>query len=294
MSPYWIAFFASFAMQICFGITNTLWKKPVAVITPALVILYRNSFTTLFLGFATYFFSPPLACSWSDIMQAIFISMVSFYGLFFFNYANRFGEITRVVPIINLNGFVMPFLIGVFYFQETISITKVGILLMSFVGIFLLQKWEINKKNSLDKGIVFALLAMFFWGISYPFFALPVRKMGSTFFGFVLEGTILCMSFIHFLPTLVREGRQAFLPTGLSKVFKTIVVIAVLGSLGVYFTNVSLYHLDITFLIILGAFGHILPIAIAHFVHQEKLNLRTYIGVILLIISVLTTNFLQK
>ena len=295
MSPFFLAFFATLMAQTCFSITNTLWKKPVSVLEPALVIMYRNIFTTLFLGLTTYFLSPPmLAYSWIDVGKAIFISMVSFYGLFFFNYANRFGEITRVVPIINLSGLVLPFLVGVFYFQESLSWAKIGVFSLTFMGIFLLQKWQLGKVFSLDKAIIFALLAMFFWGISYPFFSLPVRKLGSAFFGFILEGTILCMSLIHFLPTLMREGRQAFLPAGLSKVFKTIVTIAVLGSLGVYFTNVSFYHLDITILVILGTVGHILPIAIARFAHHEKVSLRTYLGVSLLIISILIYNFIQK
>jgi drug/metabolite transporter (DMT)-like permease len=272
---------------IAFGISNTLWKKPLAFLSPTQTIAFRNIFTSMMLFIVWCFFPDKQQPSLMQYYEAIFISLVAYFGLYFLNMANKHGKLTIVTPIINCHPLVSVFT-ACFAIGEVLQPSQWYGLSFSFVGVLFLSSFRFKKMDGESNlPIYFAMLSALFFGVSFAFFGRESQQVGVARFAVLLEVVILILStsqsfFIDKSPIVLSNFKKA-LPY--------ILFMAVCGSIGVFFTNFTLYRIPVATTVIISDLGHLIPIMVGILYYKEKISKLQWLGVAFIILGVIVSKF---
>ena len=294
MQPENLALLAALITSVAFGISDSLWKIPLRAFSPENCIFIRNIGTTLFLGIVAFFTKKVIYFEFEDVLYGIFISCISFFGLYFFGKSQRYSKLSVVAPLLTLISFII-FLVGVFWFGETVNTSKWLCFGLSLVGSFLISfQWgnyqqKDNENNKI--GIKYGLLAAIFWGVSYTFFRETTLKLGVANFSFILEATILVMSVLVIFFNKIFFKKQENLTENQPKITKQkalfmLLFIAFLGSAGVYCTNLGYQAVPVSSMVFFGIFGNIIPILMGKFFYKEQISRQQYVGIVLQISAI--------
>lgn len=183
-----------FVTSISFAVSDSLWKIPLREISSAKGIFIRNIATTTFLGLLALLAQEENKFTAEDVVFCVFISFVSYWGLYFFVQSQKFLSLTITHRILKISA-IFHFLWSIFYYREAVDCQKTILFLISLVASLLII-FNSKKKDKLlqRKGVFFAILASIFWGVSYAFFKDASTRLGEARFAFILELTILCTS----------------------------------------------------------------------------------------------------
>lgn len=293
MPPENFALLAALTTSIAFGISDALWKIPLRIFSPESCIFIRNIGTTLFLGITAFFTKKVVIFDFNDVSYGVFISCISFFGLYFFGKSQKYSNISLIAPLLILLDFII-FLMGVFYWKESANTSKwlcfglflIGSFLISFQGNnYQKDNQKSNENNKI--GIRYGLLAAIFWGVSYSFFKDTMQKLGVATFGFILEATILVMSiliiifskiFLKNQPKKISENQPKITQ---QKALFFLLIISSLGAVGVYCSNLVYATLPVSSIVIVGIFGKIIPVLIGKFFYKEHISRQQYAGIVL-------------
>ncbi len=306
MPPENLALLAILTTSIAFGISDTLWKIPLRIFSPEICIFIRNIGTTLFLGTTAFLAKKVVLFDFDDVSYGVFISCISFFGLYFFGKSQKHSNISLIAPLLILIDFII-FLMGVFYWKESANTGKWLCFGLSLIGSFLISfqgnNYQKDNKNN-EIGIRYGLLAAVFWGVSYSFFKDTTQKLGVATFGFILEATILVMSVLAmifmkvFFKKSQEKQQQKTLENQINqpkitqqKALFFLLIISFLGTVGVYSSNLVYATLPISSLVIVGIFGKIIPILIGRIFYKEQILRQQYAGIVLQIIALAVFKF---
>ncbi|MDW8297146.1 MAG: EamA family transporter, partial [Raineya sp.] len=251
------ALFCILIVHFAFAIADSLWKVPLQEISAEKGIFIRNIFTTTFLGITTFVAQKNDNFSWQEVAWAVVASFVSYWGLYFFVKAQKYLPLSLIVRILVI-GAVFQFVWSVLYYREPFDWRKAVLFGFSFLASLLLTlKPNVEKSVIQRKGIIFTLLAAFFWTSSGAFSKEFAHQLGAARFGFILELTILCTSGVLLL--LQKNLHKVFIIS--SQSFGFLVLIAFFGAIGVYFSHLSLIMVSLSSLLIIRVIADIIPIA---------------------------------
>ncbi len=276
-----IATIATIIPPLAFGISDSLWKRPVNALGPGKVILIRNVLTTSLLLVPLLLYGNQIALDlipYSHLFLGFLICGISYFGLYFFNKAHQNGPIAILIPICNSNC-IISFLIATLFFEQVLSPYRIAGISLILAGTALMSYWEYTQNSKLSNALClrYSLLAALFWGISYGFFGWCTQRLGVNLFSVLLEGTILLLSVGRFVigkeKGLLIAGKENV------KVLLLIVLIAFCGAMGVYSGNLDYSHLGVVSMIVLGAFSMLLPQLAAKFVYKEQFSSKRYIAI---------------
>ena len=264
--------------------------------SPEICIFIRNISTTLFLGITAFFAKKVVIFGFDDVFYGIFISCISFFGLYFFGKSQKYSNISLIAPLLILLDFII-FLMGVFYWKESANVTKWLCFGLFLVGSFLISfqrnnNYQKDNKNN-KKGIKYGLLAAIFWGVSYSFFKDTTQRLGVATFGFILEATIFVMSALVIIlsKTLLKNNQEKQLKISQQKALFFLLIISSLGAVGVYCSNLVYVTLPVSSMVIVGIFGKIIPILIGKFFYKEHISRQQYAGIVLQITALAVFKF---
>lgn len=245
------------------------------------VIVLRSFLTSLLFGslfalnIATGVESINLAtlALFTEILQAIALSVFSYFGLFFYVKSLHEEKVSIAVPVSSISAF-FGVATAIIYLGEPLRFSFFIVLILFAVGVTFINNKPI-KNFRMSKGVRYNLAAAFFWGVSFALFIFPVKALGAVLFSFILEAVVCTCSLI----LLRRENGVWSFP--LAQTDKYILALAVLGFGGVIFYNLSLLHLPVSSISLLSTITPALSVVIASVLFREKLTLPQYVGILI-------------
>ena len=276
--------------MLCFGIANCLWIFPLKDMTNTKIILVRSFLTTIFFGILLLInlqFEIPFLGKIPDNLKiinfvyVILICAFSYFGLFFFSLSLKETKVSLAVPVSSI-GAIFGIITAIVVYNESFSVNKIFSGLMFFIGLMFINESAINQKFKLSKGIIYNLLAAFFWGISFSLFRLCVNWLGATLFSFVLEITVFLMSIITFKFFNPNDTFLNFKNVSVTS-FKFVMLLAILVFIGVLSNSLAFYLLPVNEMSLLGVFTEVISIIFAFLVLKEKITLNQKVGILIMI-----------
>lgn len=271
-----------------FSISNVLWKKAIFNADFKYVIFVKSAFTSLFFGSLLIFneiHNIGLDLKIKNfhslnihLLYTIILCVFSFYGLFFYlkSLEQENPSITIAVSSINLFGILTSFIILGEIWKNVYYIVFALIL----ISIILLYKQ--TKDDGKYYSIKYAIIASFFWGVSYTLFKIPIEEYGAILFTFILESTIALFSFLFY----IRRFDQF---KNISK--KYLLYIVACSILSSYFFHASYLYLDTINIIIFQKFSIPLSLIISYYIFKEKIGWIKFLAIICIFISLIISSF---
>ena len=194
------------------------------------------------------------------------LSIVSFFGLFFFNKALKKANTSLVVIVSTLS-----FLFGQFtafvLLGESFN-PKIIIALVLFMITIILSDWKSIKMFKLSKAVWYGILAALIWGTTLPLLSIPVKEIGFLETGFILEFSVLLMSFIihrfYFKRTLKILNLKDF--------YLYFLLLGILAGTGVLFLNLSYTEIPVHIAGAISSSTHLITIFVSVLIFKETIN----------------------
>ncbi|MCK9291863.1 MAG: GRP family sugar transporter [Bacteroidales bacterium] len=290
-----ISFLFGTISALSFGISNAYWKVASKQIDFPYLVIFRGILASIFFGLCwiilkrfdlEHFGIIGNAATSTVYLQAIFICFVCSLGLIFFLSSLKFQEVSITVPITSVN--IFNILTSVFIVGERFYSVYYLSFSIALVGILLTQNFKLNKKNRWNKGATYAILATFFWGITYPLFKFVSPIIGALPLSFILEFSVTISALIWAISKKKSIALQQLLS------IKNLTHYFVLAGLligGTLFFNLAIQSLSVLTLNILSNLQLVVSVLIGIVVFKEKLSQKQLSGIILILISILLTQF---
>ncbi len=292
-----MALFYQLASMICFGVTNCLWKPPLATLPVSVLILVRTILTSflfmLLILLNLYFKFDWLSSSYKplneigliDILITVSICSINYWGLFFYNKSLSYTR-TGITIVISCVGVVVSILFSILLYGEEITLTQAVTMILFIVGLWFLENLNSSfLKLKLTKGVVYALLSLLFWA-TWPLYRIAFEKVGVLWFSLILECTVLTLTFL----ILCFSEDFTQLPSYKMAVWqnaKWIVPLGLLGFGGVLFTNLAISGQKISSYAIFGLIQPLISLFFAAIFLNERLTKLQYVGVAIILIVLL-------
>jgi drug/metabolite transporter (DMT)-like permease len=292
--------FFAILSALFFGVGNTYWKTASKDVEMPFLMFYRNLIAVVILAIVwigvNYFSIQNGELTHHNItfisfIKTICLCLICSLGLFFYLKSVKYAPVSYLVPITSIN--IFSILTAVFYFKEEFLIKHFISIGLSLIGLlFLLRNnFKSAKYFIWNTGVIYSLLASFFWGVTYAFFKYFVVSLGVIPFSFILEFSVLFFSFIWIIKSygfhMIREKLNV-------RIIKHYLILAFLLLGGTFFYNYALLFNSILELNLINPIQLALSVLIGLIVLQEKLQTSQYIGILILFISLLFTSFISN
>ena len=258
---------------LCFSVSNALWRKPLMNIAIDEAIFYRSLFTvSIFIcvnmvvkDTTGHELEKENAVNISVYLSTFVLCCVSYFGLYFFNKAIAFAKV-GVVTTTTAFGFIVGQITALcmgesikmgFYFSFAL-----------FAFAILLSSYQTNKKFTISKGILFALVAALVWGTTLTLLAIPAKQIGAYKVSLLLEFAVLAMSFLSIL--FSREGSISVHNFKVN--YKILLLIALLSSAAILLQNMAFTIVPAYLVSAISSITHIVTIIAAYIIFKEKMN----------------------
>ena len=275
----------------CFAISNAYWKKVTVNIPYQIGMFYRGVFATLIFAILYFGFRhAPFFKYWTvrdiafdkQFLLSIALSVFNIFGLVFFLQGIQRAPVSVVVPVSSLKLFTI--LTAVFIVGEIWKTPYLYAFVLSTAGLLLLylQGRELSNASQLKSGIIYGLASSFFWGSSYALYTFPISWWGPLGFSFIVETTAMIFGFV----LVVRDGllKQDLKYVDLAHIGEYLILgaLLVVGGLAI---NMSYAYLPVVVINILIISSQILSVLIGFVFFRERLSLKQWIGLVLIIAS---------
>ena len=275
----------------CFAISNAYWKKVTQTIPYQIGMFYRGIFASgifsiLYFGCRDNAFFKGWTVHTLSIgtpfVLTIALSIFNIFGLVFFLRGIQKAPVSIVVPVSAIKLFTI--LTAVFIVGEVWKANYLYAFIFSTAGLILLyfQGKQNSSVSEQKNGMLYGVLASFFWGSSYALYTYPISWWGPLGFSLVIETTAMLFGLV----LVIRDGL-------LKDLFKYISAIHMLKYLQLGFLlvagglaiNVSYQYLPIMVINILIISSQLLSVLIGYIFFKERLSPKQWMGLALIIIS---------
>jgi drug/metabolite transporter (DMT)-like permease len=279
----------AFGAMILLGINNVLQKKVVEKIGTLRNLTVRGVTVTFLLSLIAlpvFQFRAP----WYVYLLSFLFAVLNFLGLFFFIQALKHTKASIVIPVI-YSRIIIVTAISYLVLKEDLSIAKLLLMAVILAGVILISI-DLKKiaRPNLNKGIVFALLAAFMGGITYPFLGMLGNEVGVILFTLMLEMMNFAAAIIliklrnkkeYIFPAnaVLKRSWKLFLGSGIISALATLTLILAFSRGKVN-----------TIYAIIGA-SPLVSVIIGRVCLKEKLNLQQYLGAGAIILGVVAISF---
>ena len=206
------------------------------------------------------------APTFTDWILCFSICLFSFWGLYFYTEAMQNGRFSFVTPLIVISS-AISFVTSLVMYNEALSVSKYVSLLLIIIGLFLHQKDKLVDFK-ISKEVLLIVLFSVFWGISFVFYLIPIKKFGVLNFSMILE---LCV-FISCVGLLVFKEKRMIPPRLNNKGILLCFLMGFLVAGGSLLSNFSLTQFPVSLNILIGLFFELLVLAVGLYFFREKLN----------------------
>ena len=206
------------------------------------------------------------APTFTDWILCFSICLFSFWGLYFYTEAMQNGRFSFVTPLIVISS-AISFVTSLVMYNEALSVSKYVSLLLIIIGLFLHQKDKLVDFK-ISKEVLLIVLFSVFWGISFVFYLIPIKKFGVLNFSMILE---LCV-FISCVGLLIFKEKRMIPPRLNNKGILLCFLMGFLVAGGSLLSNFSLTQFPVSLNILIGLLFELLVLAVGLYFFREKLN----------------------
>ncbi len=281
----------------CFGISNAYWRKiEKAGFSYEEAIFYRGFIGVILLSalwlclqytgdLSSLVYVSNQITFGTNWLQTILVCIVCSMGLVCFVPSLRYRIVAVAVSLSSIN--VFGILTALVFFGEAFLFKHFISLLIGAIGILLiaLKSHDTTKGVSFNiRSVILPLLAAFFWGIGYTLFKIPLQWMGALSLGVIIELVVWMVSVF----LLFKNGYTPF--KRLKEALTATPHFYVAGSLlvcGSLFINTAIAHLTIVEVNIFSMVCFPVTILAAFLFHAEKPTLKEWMGILLIISSII-------
>lgn len=281
---------------VSFGVSNSYWKNASQDVPYPILVVFRGILASLLLGilwFLIYKYDYDLFgivnphATILDYSRAVIICLVCSLGLIFFLSSLRHQALSITVPLTSVN--VFNILTVVFIVGEPFKLAYYFAFPIAIVGVLFTQSFQF-KSGALEwkwnRGATYALLATFFWGITYPLFKFVSPAIGAIPLSFILEACVTLAAIIWALFRFREISYSSFFRKVNLKHYGVLAGLLIGGTL---FFNLAIQGLPVLYLGLIGNLQIVIPIIIGYYFYKEHITSRQFAGVLLIIASVIFT-----
>lgn len=206
-----------------------------------------------------------------DWIICISICLFSFWGLYFYTNAMQIGRYCIAAPLVVISS-AFSFLTSLIVYDETLSNSKYGALALITIGLLVHQKEKL-RQFQMSKEVVLVLLFSLFWGISFVFYLIPIKKFGVLSFSIILEICVL----ISCVGLLIFKEKRLWPPKidRHSSLFCLLMGFLIAG--GTLLSNFALTQFPVSLNILIGFLFELITVAVGLYFFKEKLRPKDYI-----------------
>ena len=244
-------------------------------------IFYRVVFTLFFFGLLTLYYEDDCVVGFSifklpfvDWITCLIVCLCSFWGLYFYTEALQKGRFSFITPLIVISS-AFSFLTSLLLYNEALSMSKYVALFLILAGLLFHQKEKLVAFQ-LSKEVLLILLFSVFWGVSFVFYLIPIKKFGVLNFSILLE---ICV-FISCMGLLIFKEKRIIPPKLDAKNIYYCLLMGFLVAFGSLLSNFTLTQLHVSLNILIGLFFELLVLVIGLYFFREKLNAKDWILII--------------
>jgi len=202
--------------------------------------------------------------------------------LVFFLRGIQRAPVSIVVPVSAIKLFTI--LTAVFIVGEVWKANYLYAFIFSTAGLLLLY-FQGKQESSISEqknGMLYGVLASFFWGSSYALYTYPISYWGPLGFSLVIETTAMLFGLV----LVIRDGllKNLFNYISAKHIF-TYLKLGLLLVSGGLAINISYQYLPIMVINILIISSQLLSVLIGYFFFKERLSPKQWLGLAFIIIS---------
>ncbi len=209
-----------------------------------------------------------------DWIFCISLCLFSFWGLYFYTEALQNGRYSFISPLFVIAS-AISFITSVIIYNDTLSITKYFSLFLIILGLFLHQSEKL-KKFEISKEVLLIILFSLFWGISFVFYLIPIKKFGVFNFSVILE---LCV-FISCIGLLIFKEKRIIPPRLNNNSLLLCLLMGFLVAGGSLLSNFTLTLFPVSLNILIGLLFEIIILAVGLYFFREKLNKKDWLLIV--------------
>ncbi len=275
----------------CFAISNAYWKKVTQTIPYQIGMFYRGVFATIIFGILYFGFRhAPVFKYWTvrdivfdkEFLLSVALSIFNIFGLVFFLQGIQKAPVSVVVPVSSLKLFTIS--TAVFIVGEVWKTPYLYAFLLSTSGLLLLylQGKEFINASQLKSGIIYGVASSFFWGSSYALYKFPISWWGPLGFSLIIETTAMLFGLVLVLRDNLFKDLIKYVSIKYIGEYLILGALLVVGGLAI---NMSYGYLSVVVINILIISSQILSVLIGLVFFKERLSLKQWIGILLIIVS---------
>jgi len=274
-----------------YGFSNSYWKRATVETSIFRVIFHRGLISTFFFGslwlldvqtnWIGPFFGTLGDFTANQFGITILLCLMSGFGLFFFVKSMQTGVVSLVAPISSLN--ISALLTATFILGEPWKVSFWIPLVILALGLLFLfydaSIFQLNKEKK--RALIYGFLASFIWGIDYTLFKIPLKWMGVLPFTFFLEFCVTSFSFMILLVS--KTSLTSKISVNYSKHILILSSCLIAGTIFIHLAYLQTSIIKISFL---SQTQLLFTLFFVYFMYDEKLKVKQWFGIILLIISI--------
>lgn len=275
-----------------FGISNAYWKIASKNVDYPFLIIFRGIFAIIFFVLL-WITSNDLngselinsKATISDYFFTTILCLICSLGLMFFLKSIRFQNISITVPFTSIN--IFNILTTVFIVGESFKTVYYFSFSFALLGILLLVNYKLGKINW-NQGATYAILASFFWGITYPLFKFVSPIIGAIPLSLILEA---CVTLIAIIWVSLKQEIVFSKDLLNYKNLKHYLILSILLVSGTFSFNLAIQKLSVLSLNLISNVQILISILMGVLFYKEKLSKKQILGIILILISISISQF---
>ncbi|MEZ4786332.1 MAG: DMT family transporter [Flavobacterium haoranii] len=270
--------------HFAYGITNTLWYNPRNTIGTLPLIMIRSFscfviFLLSHLLLTHYNVIPIKAFNYQDVFSTIQICVVNYFGLFFYLQSLKHTQVSNAIGFSKI-GLVLGIVVGYYFYNEPLSISKIALGMLILIGIALIEKSQKIKNEKLSRGLIYSILSRIFWATGFLFVPF-INKLGVLLFCSILEAVVFIMSLLLYI-----FSKKEVIHVANNKIKQEILLLVLLGTIGTFSLNFAIVTTKSIFVFaFLGLIEPIVGLITSKVYHKERLNKFQFIGICLGLIA---------
>ncbi len=290
MSDVSTAVLLSLLPLFAFGISNVMQKRYISQYGSARLIVYRNvtvvAILAIMLLIASLAGLEKPRFTLEGIVYSIFISSLSYWGLYFVNRGFEYGNAGIIIPI-SKGSVLISSIVGVLFLNDKLSLIQSLLILAIFIGIVAgsvnFKKLRESDVFKMTSGIPFAVLAAMFWGLTMPFFSVGTERVGTLFFTLILETIVLTLSVL----ILISRKQKLFVQREVFRsTWRGVFLMGLTGVLGTLGTNAAYNTGEIGITSAVTGAAPIVSAFFAYFLLKERLHRQQIIALITITLAI--------
>ena len=267
--------------MLCYGVQEIFLKKILPRLGTYTTTLYRELVIVILIVLYAALSGEPFVFTLEILGWMILLGILGTCAVLSFFAAIKIGKVSIVSPIAHASTVITVLLAAIFYHEQLTHFQGFAVLLIILGTIIASFRWKDLKNlklHEVTKGVPFAVITFFLWGVVFFLMKIPIKLSG------ILVPSILLDGFIFLILASAVPWKGLRKPT--KKEIWLIILVGFLSAIGTLTFNYA-YTLELISLIAPIVYSSpFITVILAHIYLKEVMEMHQYVGVIGIIVGV--------